>query len=226
MLSMGPVNGFLEEVVIDLGGESVYDTGHEIFHRNAGGGIACASCHAEGAEDGHTWVFSGFGPRRTQALHIGLEGTEPFHWQGDMPGISVLMEEVLVTRMGGVHQSDARVKALAQWLFTLPPPAPMRATDDAAAQRGHELFAGKAECGSCHTGSKLTNNMTVDVGTGEPLQVPSLVGIAYRAPFVHDGCAETLRDRFDPKCGGDAHGKVSGLSETDLDDLVAYLETL
>jgi hypothetical protein len=32
---------------IDLGGSSVLDTGHETFHRDAGAGIACASCHAE-----------------------------------------------------------------------------------------------------------------------------------------------------------------------------------
>jgi hypothetical protein len=57
--------------------------------------------------------------------------------------------------------------------------------------------------------------------------VPSLVGIGYRAPFIHDGCAATLRDRFDPKCGGgDLHGKTSGLTEEQIGDLVAYLETL
>ena len=66
----------------------------------------------------------------------------------------------------------------------------------------------------------------MDVGTGEVLQVPSLVRVAYRAPFIHNGCANTLRDRFDPACGGAKHGDVSQLSETEVDDLVAYLETL
>jgi cytochrome c peroxidase len=37
--------------------------------------------------------------------------------------------------------------------------------------------------------------MTVDVGTGSALQVPSLHGLALRAPYMHDGCAETLLDR-------------------------------
>jgi hypothetical protein len=72
----------------------------------------------------------------------------------------------------------------------------------------------------------LTNNDTVDVGTGGPFQVPSLVGIAHRAPFVHTGCASTLRERFDPSCGGTDHGKVDDLTETQIDDLIAYLETL
>jgi hypothetical protein len=58
--------------------------------------------------------------------------------------------------------------------------------------------------------------------------VPFLVRIGARAPFMHDGCAPTLKDRFlDPVCsGGDRHGKISHLSEAQIDDLVAYLETL
>ena len=61
------------------------DTGHLIFHANAGGGLACASCHAEGNDDGRVWNFTCEGPRRTQSLHVGLRGTEPFHWSGDEP---------------------------------------------------------------------------------------------------------------------------------------------
>ena len=171
-------------------------------------------------------MFSTFGERRTQALHVGLEGTAPFHWQGDMNDLGTLMEEVLVGRMSGVHQSPARAGALQAWLFELQPPAPVRDASDPAAQRGRALFEGQAECSTCHSGTKLTDNRTVDVGTGEPLQVPSLVGIAYRAPFIHNGCAATLRERFDPSCGGTNHGKTVGLDPQQLDDLVAYLETL
>jgi cytochrome c peroxidase len=59
------------------------------------------------------------------------------------------------------------------------------------------------------------------------MQVPSLIGVAYRAPFIHTGCAATLRDRFDPSCGGgDKHGHTSQLDGGQIDDLVAYLETL
>jgi mono/diheme cytochrome c family protein len=211
---------------VALGGESVHDTGHEIFHRDPGGGVACASCHGEGGDDGHVWTFSGLGQRRTQSVSVGLEGTAPFHWQGDMDDLSTLMEEVLVGRMGGVHQSQDRAEALQSWLFALQPPPAPRAADDPAAVRGHALFVGEAQCGSCHAGAKLTDNKTVDVGTGEPLQVPSLVGVAYRAPFIHDGCAPTLRDRFSPACGGAEHGKTADLSSEQIDDLVAYLESL
>jgi DNA-binding beta-propeller fold protein YncE/mono/diheme cytochrome c family protein len=210
---------------VALGGDSVYDTGHEIFHRDPGGGVACASCHAEGGDDGHVWNFARLGQRRTQSVSVGLEGTAPFHWQGDMDDLSTLMEEVLVGRMGGVHQSEPRAAALQGWLFALQPPPPPRSPHDPAALRGRALFEGQAQCGSCHSGAKLTDNKTVDVGTGEPLQVPSLVGVAYRAPFIHDGCAPTLHDRFGT-CGGAQHGQTADLTGAQIDDLVAYLESL
>ncbi|MFI5308828.1 MAG: hypothetical protein ACHQ53_15835, partial [Polyangiales bacterium] len=153
--------------VVNLGGDSVYDTGHELFHRAPGAGLACASCHGEGAEDGHVWVFSGQGQRRTQAVHVGLAGTEPFHWDGELADMGALMEEVMVSRMGGVHQSIDRSNALQDWLFSIKAPAPLRAADDASALRGKQLFQGAGGCTQCHSGAKLTNNQTIDVGTGK-----------------------------------------------------------
>jgi CxxC motif-containing protein (DUF1111 family) len=96
-----------------------------------------------------------------------------------------------------------------------------------AVARGKALFEDAVvACASCHSGAKLTNNESVDVGTGRKFQVPSLIGIRNRAPFMHDGCATTLFERFDASCGGTKHGDVSGLSEGDLDDLVAYMDSL
>jgi hypothetical protein len=220
-----------QNVPIALGGESVADTGHDLFHRDAGAGIACASCHAEGAEDGRVWNFDTLGPRRTQAVHVGLEGTAPFHWDGDMTDFTKLMNEVLVRRMGGPPQSDARRAALETWLYSLKPPAPIVAQDDPAAVRGQALFTSAAlGCTTCHAGERLTNNQNVWVGTtetGHLLQVPSLHGVGYRAPFLHDGRAATLADRFVPSIGGgDAHGHTSQLDYGQFRDLTAYLESL
>lgn len=217
--------------VVDLGGTSVLDTGHELFHRDSGAGIACAQCHAEGGEDGRVWKFSPEGNRRTQALHVGISGTEPFHWDGDMANLPVLVDEVFVKRMGGPHQTPERLEALKGWLSSLTPPAPIRDASAPEAVRGKELFeSANVGCIRCHSGDKHTNNDSVQVGTtdlGHLIQVPSLVGIGYRAPFLHNGCAATLRARFDPACGGgDSHGKTSQLSEAEIGDLVSYLETL
>ncbi len=228
----GSQRTFGEPLSVALGGDSVADTGHDLFHRDSGAGIACASCHMEGGDDGRVWKFNAVGDRRTQAVHVGLEDTAPFHWDGDVESLHALMSQVFVGRMGGVHQSEERLDTLSHWMFAVQAPAPIRAANDAAALRGEALFHSReVGCGNCHNGPKLTNNGTVDVGTGElgqGFQVPSLVAIGYRAPFIHTGCAETLRARFDnPECGGgDAHGKTSQLDDEQLDDLVAYLETL
>jgi hypothetical protein len=215
--------------VVPLIADSRLDTGHELFHRDAGGGIACASCHPEGGEDGKTWRFSDSGERRTQALHVGLRDTAPFHWAGDLANVGELMSAVFVGRMGGVRESDERLAALQEWLFSIEAPPAIRDASDEAAVRGQALFHSESVgCATCHSGSKLTNNQTVaiDSVTKQELQVPSLVAIGYRAPFMHTGCAATLAARFDPACGGDTHGNVAGLAQDQLGDLVAYLESL
>lgn len=220
---------FGEQVIINLPGESRVDTGHDLFHRDAGGGIACASCHPEGGEDGRTWKFADTGDRRTQPLNIGLRDTAPFHWNGDLPNVGAVMSEVFVGRMGGVRESTPRVSALSEWLFSLKAPGSIRDSGDEAALRGQGLFrSADVGCTSCHAGDKLTNNTSVAVDTvaAKKLQVPSLVAVGHRAPFMHDGCAATLADRFDPKCGGNAHGNTANLSEAQRSDLVAYLESL
>lgn len=208
---------------IPLPGASRVDTGHVIFHANAGGFLACASCHAEGGDDGHTWTFQNMGPRRTPSLLGTVKGTEPFHWDGDMTNLRTLVDNVFTQRMSGPQVDDPQLDALGGWVFALPPPARMQTESDAVV-RGKKLF--DSRCTSCHDGPMLTNNKTVDVGTGKALQVPSLVGVAWRAPYIHTGCAQTLFDRFTPECGGAQHGDTKDLAQSDIRDLVAFLETL
>lgn len=213
---------------IPLGGESRSDTGHDVFHSNSGAGVACASCHAEGTDDGRVWDFS-TGPRRTQVLHRGLLATAPFHWSGDLPDLPHLIDEVLVGRMSGPRLDPGQEAALGRWLDHLPPDASRPGADPQAVERGRLLFqSASVGCATCHNGPAFTNNATVDVGTrGGPFQVPSLLGVGARAPYLHDGCARTLRERFAPGCDGSGrHGHTSQLSEAEIGDLIAYLETL
>ena len=208
---------------IKLSDVSREDTGHAIFHSNSGGFLACASCHAEGGEDGHTWRFIE-GDRRTPSMRGTIAHTEPFHWDGTVKDMRHLVDHVFSTRMSGPNVEDAQVETLKTWLFKIPAP-PKVAKDAVAVERGHALFNQRG-CASCHSGAALTNNETRDVGTGGAFQVPSLVGVAWRAPFLHNGCAKTLRDRFDGSCGGDKHGDITGLTSAQIDDLSTYLESL
>jgi mono/diheme cytochrome c family protein len=212
---------------IPLSSQSRRDAGHEIFHRATDALISCASCHPEAGEDGHVWNFSDAGPRRTQLIRGGILGTEPFHWSGDMADLAHLTAEVMTKRMMGPLLTSDDVTSLGRWLDAQPHlPAPP-AEDLVAVERGHALFNNvEVGCSGCHSGDKLTSSLNADVGTGGKFQVPSLLGVAYRAPFLHTGCAATLRDRFGACGGGDSHGKTSQLSALQLDDLTAFLGTL
>jgi mono/diheme cytochrome c family protein len=217
-------------VEIVLSDESRLDTGHGIFHANSGSSIACASCHPEGGDDGRVWTFqSADGTqtrRRTQNLRGGIMATAPFHWDGKLPDMTSLMTEVFVGRMSGPKLDQSYVTVLGKWLDTNPAMPPFPVTDSAAVARGQALFAGNG-CATCHAGAILTDNRTQDVGTGMAVQTPSLRGVAWRPPYMHDGCAPTLRDRFSAPCGGgDRHAVTSKLDDGQIADLVAYLQTL
>jgi len=207
------------------------DTGHLIFHSNAGGFLACASCHAEGNDDGRVWNFTCQGARRTQSLQAGgLRGSEPFHWDGMETDMTRLMTDVFQGRMSGPQLAPDQINGLMNWIDTQPHMPRTLPTDTAAIDRGRALFndATRAACASCHAGARMTNNATVDVGTGGAFQVPSLVGIGSRGPFMHNGCAKTLADRFsDTACGGgNKHGNVAGFSSNEMSDLITYLKSI
>jgi cytochrome c peroxidase len=158
--------------------------------------------------------------------------------------------------MGGGNLDDPMIGALSNWVRTIPAPPSPSWVDGAAAGRGRALFEGPAGCSACHSGPRLTNNATVNVGTGGSLpvltdnmltdntmmnvgsggppaaqhdatsfQVPPLVGVGWRTPLLHDGCAATIADRFG-KCATPAHGSTAQLSAQDVSDLSAYLESL
>jgi hypothetical protein len=225
-----PATLVMGERTLFLPGRSRKHTGHELFHLGTRGGLACASCHPEGREDGQVWTFAGLGQRRTQSISGGIRGTEPFHWSGDMTTFDKLAHDVFQSRMSGPITTSDHVESLFRWIDKIPRMESPAAEDPAAVERGRALFhQADVGCATCHTGEKLTNNTTVDVQTlGGPYQVPSLLGLAWRAPYMHTGCAATLADRFGASActGGDAHGKTAHLTAEQLAELVAYLDTL
>jgi len=213
--------------VLELPGRSRKHTGYELFHLSTTGGIACASCHPEGHEDGQVWTFAGLGPRRTQSINGGISGTEPFHWSGDMNDFDKLAHDVFNSRMAGPSLTNEHVASLFRWVDKIPRLEAPPADDLAVVERGRALFNdADVACATCHSGDKFTNNASVSVGTDGAFQVPSLIGLVWRAPYMHQGCAATLADRFGSCGGGDAHGKTSHLTAEQRADLIAYLETL
>jgi mono/diheme cytochrome c family protein len=219
------IYGAAAPITIALSSVSRRDTGQDVFHTQAGGMIACASCHPEGGDDGHVWILDGK-RRRTPSLQGTIAGTAPYHWPGDEADLNVLVKDVYTVRMSGALLPDDQRNALTGWVQAVPPPAAPAWSNSRAAQRGQALFERTdVGCRTCHSGAKFTNNKTVDVGTGGAFQVPPLVGVGWRTPLMHDGCAATIADRFGA-CSTAGHGSTASLSAGEISDLVSYLETL
>lgn len=158
---------------------------------------------------------------------------------------------------------DTVVKALASFLRNL------RSGDSAydrwqagkkdaiseQAQKGHDLFMGRAGCAVCHTPPLFTDRQFHNVGIGmqaekpdvgaasdkalnDPtktgaFKTPTLRDIAMTAPYFHDGGTKSLREAVKFMASGgyknphlDPLMLDRGLTDEEVDQLVAFLETL
>jgi YVTN family beta-propeller protein len=125
---------------------------------------------------------------------------------------------------------------------TLSPHIPGPGKLSEKAQRGKALFfANEVGCATCHSGPYYTDSSLKkpfkvhDVGTGKDdpsekmgpkYDTPSLLGIYRTAPYLHHGKAATLMDVLTTCNKGDRHGKTSHLKPTQLEELVAFLQSL
>lgn len=192
------------------------DPGREAFHRGTRAGVACASCHPEGHEDGHVWRAADTGPRRSQSLLGGLAGTEPFHWSGDLPSFRHLMSAQAARLLTEFSAEDQA--AMLAWLDAQPaiPGRGGAASEDRAAFE-------RAGCASCHAGEALSDELNHDVGAG-PFQTPRLRGVLLRAPYFFDGCAPGLEATLDGTCRSIEEHGVEDPAERER--VVSYLRSL
>jgi len=101
-----------------------------------------------------------------------------------------------------------------------------------AARHGQGLFRSRQlDCIRCHAPPWLTDLKPHPVGTGkfdqpgDQFYTPSLIEVWRTAPYLHDGSAPSLRDVVVNHGFQSAPAKVQ-LTASDIDDLVAYLQTL
>ncbi|WP_296456708.1 cytochrome-c peroxidase [Rubinisphaera sp.] len=120
-----------------------------------------------------------------------------------------------------------------------------------AAQRGKDLFFGKANCSACHSGGNFTDNSFHNIGIGmdqeKPdegrfaisklggdtgaFKTPTLREIARTAPYMHDGSLKTLKEVVEHyNKGGIANEYLDeeifemNLTEQEMNDLVTFLK--
>ncbi len=205
--------------------------GMVMFHSSqsqisARGALACSSCHPDGRADGLSWRIDKQ-ELQTPVLAGRVAGTHPFKWDGGDPDLTASLTSTM-KRLGGTGLTKSQTEALSAYLEALPPPtAPAR--EVAQVTRGQKLFdSAELGCRSCHDGKAYTDQDThkFQSVTLPEADTPSLLGLASSAPYYHDGSAATLeallRDR------GRVHGmaEAAKLTDTQVADLVAFLETL
>jgi hypothetical protein len=82
-------------------------------------------------------------------------------------------------------------------------------------------------CHSCHSEGHtvdLTADTLGDGDYGAPKRIPSLLGVAATAPYGWDAATPTLQEQVQQSVRSTLHGQQ--LSDEQLNDLVAYLESL
>ncbi len=161
----------------------LFDGGRVLFHERQESGLACASCHPEGGDDGHVWTFAVGGPRRTQPLGGGLADSAPFHWDGSIPSLTAIVRHNM-NLMGGLA-TDPQVEAVMHWMESIPVQTGI-AIDEAEEAHGEAVFE-DAGCASCHSGERLSDGRRHRL-RGTVLDTPSLRGVGVRNGLFHDGC--------------------------------------
>jgi hypothetical protein len=182
----------------------------------------------------------------------GLSGVPLETYTGDGP-VSYWNAYVAVTQMGGIgtffdpridvaviYDNDLvtpKLPSLFEYQMSLEPAAVAASEfDAAAAERGAALFAGTANCSSCHRGERLTDaaetlHAAAETGMDGVTAERSATGL-YRTtplrallahpPYFHDGSAATLADvvtHYDSALS-------LGLDADQRADLVEYLKSL
>jgi len=210
---------------LEMAGKELFTRGNNT-QTSVLGAMACSSCHPEGRTDGLSWRIEGKS-LQTPILAGRVMGTHPFKWDGQDKNLQSSLINT-VRRLGGSGISVKQAKQLTAFLDTLKPPRAPTIEDHKAVTRGKKLFGSKTlGCASCHSGAKLTDGASYELASDiEKVDTPSLIGIAHSAPYYHDGSATTLRSLLLENGTIHGMGNVKNMTNPQVDDLIAYLETL
>ena len=168
-----------------------------------------------------------------------LHHTANWHHRGTAT-MAVRIETVFMT--GDDEQSRIpRVLAwgFAEYVRSLPPPAPAEPGDGPEVERGREMFEA-AGCDGCHVPPLYTSDRLVgvdEIGTDpsagrSPIRatgyyrIPSLRGVGRTAPYLHHGAFQTLEEMFDPGRDEAGHPFGLGFDAVDRAALIRFLRSI
>ena len=189
------------------------------------GAMACSSCHPDNRADGLSWRIEKK-ELQTPIIAGRMVGTHPYKWDGGDKDLTTSLT-MTMKRLGGFGLDKTQTAALQAYVEMLPAPrAPTR--DVQMVARGKKVFdSAEAGCRSCHDGASYTDQTQHKFsGTLAESDTPSLVGLAASAPYFHDGSAATLEALLRDRGAVHGMGDASKLSDAQVTDLIAFLETL
>jgi mono/diheme cytochrome c family protein len=184
----------------------------------------------------------------------GLRGVDKITVTGDGDNVEYWNRYVAVTQLGGqgtfseprlninvahgpADLTSSALPALQAYQLSLAAPKNPANLDAASVARGQALFAGKAQCATCHSGPQFTDanlrlhpvsdSVTGDATTANRsatklYRTSPLPGVWQHAPYFHDGSSPTLQDvvaRYNAKM-------TLGLTAQEMADVATYLSSL
>ncbi|HUS27370.1 MAG TPA: hypothetical protein VMZ53_02645 [Kofleriaceae bacterium] len=188
--------------------------------------LACVTCHVDGQADGLSWRI-GKQSLQTPVLAGRIAAdTMPYRWDGSAPTLPDSLAST-VHRLAGSGLPPAETAAMVAYLRSLPKPRTPTVTDAKAVARGKAIFENTAGCATCHSGPSFTDGELHEFQSSLPsVDTPSLIGLAASAPYYHDGSAPDLYQLLHGRGTVGMSAELAKLSETQLADLQAFLETL
>lgn len=227
-------------------GERVFTKAAHTFQNE----FSCRSCHPDGHVDGLAYDFDGDGIGDNLLDNRTLQGvamTGPFKWNGKNTSLEIQCGPRFARVLMRTDPiPPAALTDLTAFLQSQPPPRWERRQKMSltpSQERGRKLFFAtqrtdgspiprERQCQTCHRPPLFTNRLLSEVGTKgardatNMFDTPHLLGIAYSAPYLHDGRAKTLEELWTTYQTNDLHGVSSYWSKHQLNDLVEYLKTL
>lgn len=205
-------------------------TGFIVFHSSEAavsqrGAMACSTCHPDNRADGLSWRIDKH-ELQTPILTGRMVDTHPYKWDGGDKDLKTSLA-MTMKRLGGFGLDPKQAEALQAYVEAMPNvrapsrPAPMVA-------RGKALFdSAEMGCRTCHDGKTYSDNQKHKLsGTLEESDTPSLLGLHASAPYYHDGSAPTLESLIRDRAGVHGMADMTKLTDAQVGDLVAFLETL
>jgi hypothetical protein len=221
-------SGIIDAIDLDLGTPRLASNiraGREMFFRTGDAnitheGLACASCHPEGNDDGVTWSTPE-GPRQTPMLAGRLLDTAPYGWSRGERTLDSYVDDTM-SRLGGNGLTPADREALVIYLKSMKGPPTVSRSPLATEGAGVFMSAG---CSDCHAGVTGTDSKPhADRVGGVPIDTPSLRSVAMTAPYFHDARYRNLEDLLSD-ADSDMPG-IAGLSDGQEAALAAFLRGL